>query len=299
MMTTSSEPRDAAGRPVVVGIDGSESALDAARWAAAEAQRRGAPLRLVTAYPWTRDTVVGVPGLGEEFHGALQLRAEHAMAAAVAAVEGVAPGRPVDRAIVIGYPIGVLAEEARGARLLVLGSRGLGGLTGLLAGSVTVALAARAAAPVVVVRGDRAAASGPVVVGVDDSPTSDAAIGFAFEAAAVRGAPLVAVHTWLEHVTDAEAAAMVDWAPLAAYEQTVAANRIAAWADKYPDVPVTTVVEHDAPARALVERSTGAQLLVVGSRGRANLAGLLLGSVSHAVVQRAHCPVAVVRPDTD
>jgi nucleotide-binding universal stress UspA family protein len=298
-MTTSSEPREATDRPVVVGVDGSDSALDAARWAAAEAQRRSAPLRLVTAYPWTRDRVVGVPGLGEEFHDALQLRAEHDMTAAVAAVEGVAPGRSVDRAIVIGYPINVLAEEAQQAQLLVLGSRGLGGLSGLLAGSVAVALAAKAAAPVVVVRGEQPAASGPVVVGVDDSANSDAAIGFAFEAAAARGAPLVAVHAWLEHVTDAEAAAMVDWAPLAAYQQTIVANRIAAWTEKYPDVPVTTVLDHDAPARTLVEQSTGAQLLVVGSRGRANLAGLLLGSVSHAMVQRAHCPVAVVRPDCD
>jgi nucleotide-binding universal stress UspA family protein len=252
----------------------------------------------VTAYPWTRDRVVGGPGLGEEFHGALRLRAEHDMAAAIAAVEGVAPGRPLDRAIVIGHPTGVLAEEARQAQLLVLGSRGLGGLSGLLAGSVAVALAANAAAPVVVVRGARPAASGPVVVGVDDSATSDAAIGFAFEAAAVRGAPLIAAHAWLEHVTDAEAAAMVDWAPLAAYQQTVVANRIAAWKEKYPDVPVTAVIDHDRPARTLVEQSTRAQLLVVGSRGRANLAGLLLGSVSHAVVQRAHCPVAVVRPES-
>jgi len=298
MMTTSSEPREAIDRPVVVGVDGSDSALRAARWAAAEAQRRDAPLRLVTAYPWTRETVVGAPGLGEEFHGGLQLRAEHHMAAAAAAVEDVAPGRPLDRAVVIGYPIGVLTEEARQAQLLVLGSRGLGGLSGLLAGSVAVALAAKAAAPVVVVRGAQAGASGPVVVGVDDSANSDAAIGFAFEAAAVRGAPLVAVHAWLEHVTDAEAAAMTDWAPLAAYQQTVVANRIAGWTEKYPDVPVTAVVEHDAPARTLVERSTAAQLVVVGSRGRANLTGLLLGSVSHAVVQRAHCPVAVVRPES-
>jgi nucleotide-binding universal stress UspA family protein len=243
--------------------------------------------------------VVGVPGLGEEFHGALELRAEQHVAAAVAATEDVAPGRPIDRAVAIGDPIGVLAEEARQAQLLVLGTRGLGGLSGLLAGSVAVALAAKAPAPVVVVRGEQPAASGPVVVGVDDSANSDAAIGFAFEAAAMRGAPLVAVHAWLEHVTDAEAAEMVDWAALMAYQQTVVANRIAAWTEKYPDVPVSAVVDHDAPARTLVEQSTGAQLLVVGSRGRANLTGLLLGSVSHAVVQRAHCPVAVVRPESD
>jgi nucleotide-binding universal stress UspA family protein len=182
----------------------------------------------------------------------------------------------------------------------VLGSRGLGGVSGLLLGSVAVALSAEAACPVVVVRGEQyvgsSAADAPVVVGVDDSPSSDAAIGFAVEAAAARGAPLVAVHTWLEHVYDAQVAVMIDWPRVAELQRARMAERLAGWVEEYPDVALTLVVAHDAAARTLVEHSKDAQLVVVGSRGRGNLAGLFLGSVSHAVLQHAHSPVAVVRP---
>ena len=110
------------------------------------------------------------------------------------------PGVQVMPEVLVGFPIGVLAEESRRAQLLVLGSRGLGGLTGLLLGSVAVGLAAQAACPVVVVRGeDRETGAGrPVVVGVDGTPNSEAAIAFAYEAAAARGVPLIAVHTWTD-----------------------------------------------------------------------------------------------------
>jgi len=285
-------------RPVVVGVDGSDSALAAARWGAAEARRRDAPLRLVTAFPWTRDLVMGNT-LGDEYRSDLQARAEGQLAAAVTAAELAVPGQPVDGAVVVGRPIGTLGEEARHAQLLVLGSRGLGGLTGLLIGSVAVALAAGAACPVVVVRGEAGdpLGSAPVVVGVDDSPVGDAALAFAFEAAATRGAPLIAVHAWLEHFYDAQVAVMVDSAAVEEQVRSAIARRLGGWTQKYPDVPVTQVVARDTPARALVERSRDAQLVVVGSRGRGNLAGLVLGSVSHTVVQHSHCPVAVVRPE--
>jgi nucleotide-binding universal stress UspA family protein len=284
-------------RPVVVGVDGSDSALAAARWGAVEANRRGAPLRLVTAFPWTRDEIVST--LTEDYRTELQARAEQHTADAVAAAERAVPGLPVAGSVVVGAPIGVLGEQARAAQLVVVGSRGLGGLSGLLIGSVAVALAAKAAAPVVVVRGeDRDPFSPrPVVVGVDDSPVSDAAIGFAFEAAASRGAPLVVVHAWLEHVYDAQVALMIDSTLLVEQHRARLAGRVAGWQQKYPEVEVSLEVARDAPARALVERSRAAQLVVVGSRGRGNLAGLVLGSVSHAVLQHSHSPVAVVRPD--
>lgn len=282
-------------RPVVVGIDGSDSALAAARWAAVEAERRGAPLHLVLAFPGDASAIAGNP-----YRAELHARAEQQMADAVNAADRAVPGRGVNSSVVHDFPVSALAEQARHAQLLVLGSRGLGGLTGLLIGSVAITLAAKAACPVVVVRGeDRDPYSPePVVVGVDDSPVSDAAIEFAFEAAATRGAPLVAVHAWLEQIYDAQVAILIDPVALEDQHRATLEHRLAGWQQKYPDVPVTQVVARDAPARALVERSRAAQLVVVGSRGRGNLAGLFLGSVSHAVLQHSHSPVAVVRPST-
>jgi nucleotide-binding universal stress UspA family protein len=182
----------------------------------------------------------------------------------------------------------------------VLGTRGLGGLTGLLVGSVAVGLAAQAACPVVVVRGvDRDPHStDPVVLGVDGSPTSEAATAFAFAAAADRKVSLVAVHSWNLTLVDPQVNGLIDWAALAEDERALLSGRLAGWVEKYPEVPVVEVIARDGAAHALVEQSKNAQLVVVGSRGRGNLAGLVLGSVSHAVLHRGHCPVAVVRPDT-
>jgi nucleotide-binding universal stress UspA family protein len=192
----------------------------------------------------------------------------------------------------------VLQAESTRAELVVLGDRGLGGFAGLLIGPVAVTLAAHAACPIVVVRGpepDRMVRSEAVVVGVDGSPTSEAAVAFAFEAAALRGVPLVAVHTWFDMVVDATMAPLIDWDVMEADEREVLAERLAGWAEKYPDVAVRRLVARDRPARALVEESGRAQLVVVGSRGRGGISGLLLGSVSQTLLHHAACPVAVVQ----
>ena len=136
-----------------------------------------------------------------------------------------------------------------------------------------------------------------VVVGVDGSPVSERALAFAFDEAALRGAPLVAVHTWLDLVADPVVGLLTDWAAVEAEEQVVLGERLAGWARKHPDVPVRRVVRRDGPTHALLTEAEGAQLVVVGSRGRGGFAGLLLGSVSHAVLHRSPCPVAVVRPE--
>jgi nucleotide-binding universal stress UspA family protein len=291
-------------RAVLVGIDGSDAAQRAAGWAVDEARRRGAGIRLLAAFPWTRDHVVGNPALGEAERDRLLRRAHALLARTTEALARSAPEIQVDSEVVIGFPIGSLAQAAHDADLLVLGDRGLGGVRGLLLGSVSATLAAGATCPVVVVRGSAEAdpATAPVIVGVDGSPVSEAAVEFAFEAASARGVPLVAVHTWLDTVFEPGFAPIVDWQALAAQESGILAERLAGWAEKYPDVAVERVVVRDGPAHALVERSAGAQLLVVGSRGRGNLAALLLGSVSHGVLHRSECPVAVVhaaRPATN
>lgn len=293
-MTTLSE---FTARPVVVGVDGSESALAATRWAAAEARRRKVPLRVVLVFDHPMGYAVGDPRLGPELHERLLSSTRRSLAEAVAVAERAAPGHEVSGEVVVGFPVTVLAEQSGTAQLVVVGSRGLGGLAGLLLGSVAVGLAAGASCPVVVVRADEPDPHGPVVVGVDGTPCSEAAVAFAFDTAARRGAELVAVHVWVTHELVPGSVSPAQWAATVEEEKRVLAERLAGWGAKYPDVPVRRVVLRDGAASALVQLSEGAQLVVVGSHGRRELAGLLLGSVSHAVLHRSHCPVAVVRPD--
>lgn len=285
-------------RTVVAGIDGSQSALDAARWAADEAARRHDRLRLVHAFGWTTESMGGHPELGERRRDIMLEHARRDLAAAEAAVAAHAPGVPVESELVVGYPIGVLVRESRRVELVVVGDRGLSRVGGLLLGSVAITLASHGGCPVVVVRGVGQAVepTAPVVVGIDGSPVSELALAFAYEEAALRDAPLVAVHTWTDLVADPVIAPLLDWEAIEVDEQVVLAERLAGWAEKFPDVVVRRVVTRERPAHALLEEAVGAQLVVVGSRGRGGFAGLVLGSVSHAVLHRSPCPVAVVRP---
>jgi nucleotide-binding universal stress UspA family protein len=258
------------------------------------------PLRLVGAFVWTTGHHLGDPGLGTDYLTVLRQNARDEIAAAAAAAAGVAPELAVEQDVVDGLPVPVLSAEAARAQLVVLGDRGLGGFTGLLAGSVAVALATHAPCPVVVVRGPTPGApppsDGPVVVGIDGSPTSEAALAFAFEAADLRGVPLVAVHTWTDYQMESTMTAVLEGDAIDADEHRLLAERLAGWGEKYPDVPVQRLVTRYRPARTLVEQSAHAQLVVVGSRGRGGFVGMLLGSVSHALLHHAGCPVAVVRP---
>jgi nucleotide-binding universal stress UspA family protein len=282
-------------RPVVVGVDGSASAYRAVEWAAGEAHRRGVGLRLVRAFSWT--TADHPTGWVARYRNEMLDVSRRQVARAVRVAADTRSDVEAESQVAIGAPIEVLSSEARRAQLLVLGDRGLGEVAGLVLGSVAVSLAASGACPVVVVRGERAGADGAVVVGVDGSPVSEAALAFAFDAAAARGVDLVAVHAWSPTAIDEELASLVEWD--ASAESAVLAERLAGWGQKYPQVAVRRTVVRDGAVRALVTASAGAQLLVVGSRGRGNAAGLLLGSVSHGVLHGAHCPVAVVRPGTD
>ena len=290
-------------RAVVAGVDGSECGLQAVRWAAAEALQRQLPLRLVAAHAWPSGGLVGDPGLGVDYRTVLRDVVLGHLATAAADARQVAPELDIEQVEVTGYPVPVLLGESAQAEIVVLGDRGLGGFTGLLIGSVAVEVTAHASCPVIVVRGsepDRTVPRPePVVVGVDGSPTSEAATAFAFEAASLRRVPLVAVHVWRDVLVDATMAPLLDWDVIDSDEREVLAERLAGWTEKYPDVPVRRLVARDRPGRALVEESGGAQLVVVGSRGRGGFRGLLLGSVSQALLHHAHCPVAVVRSSRD
>jgi len=140
------------------------------------------------------------------------------------------------------------------------------------------------------------------VVGVDGSPTSEAAIAMAFEEASLRNVDLVAVHAWTDFSSDYSYAYahqfLMDWNRVETEEQELLAQRLAGWQEKYPDVMVHRAVTRDRPVHHLLEHAAQAQLLVVGSRGRGGFSGMLLGSTSQALIYHAPCPLLVVRPVT-
>lgn len=282
--------------PVVVGVDGSESALAAVRWAAREALVRGTGLRLVHAC----EVPVGYP---DGFVGAARLRdalaeqGRDGLALASKVAEEAAPGLRVGTAEHMAGVVPVLVGESGRAAQVVLGTRGLGGFTGLLVGSTAVELASRAHCPVVVVRG-AGTETGPVVVGVDGTPAGEAAIAHAFGAASAYGTEVVAVHAWTDLLVETAfegGAAALDFAPLAEAAAAELAERLAGWREKYPDVPVIRHVERERPGTALLRHAERARLVVVGSRGRGGFRGLMLGSTSQHLLRHAPCPVAVVR----
>jgi nucleotide-binding universal stress UspA family protein len=291
-------------RPVVVGVDGSWSALQAVRWAAREAERRNALLRLVHVChlaPVRHPKQIAPP---PEYHAAILEEGRHWLAEADKAARGTVPGIAVVTVLHDGTAAEVLINESKTAQLMVLGSRGLGGFASLLVGSVAVALSAHGHCPVVVMRSSTVDNSlpgeGPVVVGVDGSELSDAALTFAFEAAAARGVPLVAVHTWQDvHMAGAWTLlpGTVDWDWLQSEEEDRLDERVAGWREKYPDVELRTLVVRGRPAPTLLEHAAGAQLIVVGSRGRGAFTGMGLGSVSQTLLHHAECPVAVARTE--
>ncbi|MFU8874073.1 universal stress protein [Micromonospora sp. SL4-19] len=288
---------DRSGAPVVVGVDGSASALDAVRVAAREAAIRHRPLRVVYAFQWP---LLGTP-LGPMSAALPDAELRHEAGKLVA--EAVDEARkldselPVSGGVVDGAAVPVLLRESRDAALLVLGHRGLGGFAELLVGSTAVQLSARADCPVLVVRGEPRA-DGPVVVGVDGSALSREAVGFAFAEAAQRGTTLVVVHAWRypTPILPGEIVPLVyDPEELRAEEERVLAETVAGWSERYPEVPVRRKLVAGTPAPALVAESTSAQLTVVGAHGHGSLGGLLLGSVSHALLHHAHSPLAIVR----
>ncbi|MFC4003240.1 universal stress protein [Prauserella oleivorans] len=289
---------------IVVGVDGSSPAVHAAVWAAGEAVRRREVLRLVHAYVVPAYGYPDFMASTAQLREALRREGVQALSAAEQAVRGAEPEVEVETDLVEGQATAVLRAEARQARFVALGSRGLGGFPGLLVGSVATVLSGHARSPVVVVRGSGhdqpPPAQGQVVVGVDGSDASGAALGFAFDEAALRGVPLRAVRVWNDVTLEATARIYplsVDPDDIDAAERDVLQAQLDLWIEKYPGVATQPVVARGLPARTLLEFGGQAQLLVLGSRGRGGFRGMLLGSTSQALIAHAPCPVAVVRAD--
>ncbi|MCK8438814.1 universal stress protein [Streptomyces sp. D2-8] len=285
---------------VVVGVDGSASSLAAVEAAAREARLRGAGLRVVHAFFWPAMHVpLGPSPLGPS-DGGLRNMADRLVAEAVERARAVDPDVDISHTVVTGEPLTVLEAQSRAAELVVVGSRGMGGFVGLLVGSTAVHLAAHGRCPVLVVR-EQPSAEGPVVLGVDGSAVGEHAMDFAFAEAELRKAPLVALHAWttwnapLPAPQDASAPYANPPGALAGEEERLLSEALAGRQERYPGVVVEHRVVHGGTREALIEASRSAQLVVVGARGRGGFAGLLLGSVSQALLHHAHCPVAVVR----
>jgi nucleotide-binding universal stress UspA family protein len=276
---------------VLVGTDGSAQADRAVEWAAAEAARRNRPLRIVHGFIWPLLRVSTAPVHGVVGSG-LRAAAEELLAAAADRARTVAPDVPITTVLEVGAPVPALLATAQDAELLVIGSRRLDPVTGLIVGSVGVELAASAACPVVVVNDGTAASGTPrrIVVGIDGfdhehGPVQAAAVlDFAFDAAERRAAGLVVVHA-------------TSRCGHSGVEEEAMWTAISTRADKHPNLAVELVAEPSSPATALLTHAAGADLLVLGAHGWGGLAGILHGSVSRQALWRAPCPVAVIRAD--
>lgn len=314
-MDPDTAPTRPAGRdhPVLAGVDGSPSSLLAARYAALLARERGVPLELVCGYQVPLYGF-GPPWLGQDYLAAdmdvAAQAAEQALQSAVQDLRAAYPELDVAAHLRAGGGASVLIEESRRAALVVVGSRGAGGFAGLLLGSVSAQVAAHAHATVVVVRPDTPGAdpaeaaaavaaqrfTGPVLVGYDGSDTAQAALAFAASEALLRHAKLVMVNVHWQApwgfgprpVTDPEELAHEE------AEQMLTAA-IVPWRASHPELDVELRPVHSLNVEhSMIEESGTAALTVVGCRGRGGFTGKLLGSVSLALIQHGHGPIAVV-----
>ncbi|KUL22193.1 universal stress protein [Streptomyces regalis] len=267
--------------PLVVGIDGSEESLQAVDWAAGEAARHGVPLHLVHAAAPAQETF------------------EPVTAAAERARKG-APTVRLSSEVLHEDAASALVGKGRNAFALVLGSRGLGDLAGMLLGSVSLAVAARADCPVVVVRGaadHRDDRFGSIVVGVEDGQGSGTAVWFALREAHVRRCRLVAVHAWSASFGASARPPPPPWYALEAHRRPPAQvldDALRDLAERYRDATVSRQVVEGPARQALLAAASDADLLVVGARRRHGHLGLQLGLTNHAVLHHAPCPIAVV-----
>jgi nucleotide-binding universal stress UspA family protein len=282
---------------IVVAVDGSPSANAAIQWAAHDAQLRDESLTIVHALPPVTATWPTTPVLTEVTEwqqGVGQQILDEAVVVAKGAAHGALhiSARLLSTAIVPG-----LVEISGEALMIAVGNRGRGRIARTLLGSVSTGLVHHSKCPVAIIREENrlveASGRGPVLLGFDDSPASEAATTLAFDEASRRGVELVALHAWWSSGTfELE----LEWDDDIRIEvERTFADQMDAWQQRYPDVSVRRIVVRDQPALRLVEYPDSPQLIVVGSRGRGGIASALLGSVSTAVVQAAQIPVIVAR----
>lgn len=291
---------------VVVGYDGTSSSHAALDWAVRRARRLQLPLRVVHSMSAYNPLVAGFGQLAIIEDSELAVAAKDLMADAQARVASTAPDLVVHTEILVGTPAAALLDAVAGAESLVVGYRRHGHVFELLLGSTSSQVAADSTCPVVVVRGDEppvppGSEAGRVVVGLDESPASLRALEFALAEAQDRDLELTIVHSWRGGgggLTWHRSHRVQD--PTTATEATEVAelrttlDALAGCVGSFGDVESRLSLTTRPAADALIDASAGAAIVVVGSRGRGSLASMLLGSVSHAVLEHARCPVAVL-----
>lgn len=286
-------------KPVVVGIDGSPESFSAADWAGHEAVRRGLPVHLINVWQNPVSNVQFSPD-----PEALRLWEENRVREAAQRLTDRHPALTVTADRIYGTPSAELVNAAAASEMLVIGSRGLGAISGFLHGSVGLHVVARSDRPVVVVRAvepSERGGPGKVMLGLDPGRPCDALIAFAFEEAAVRGAALHAVHVWGERRPYLYAAPARDerlLTDLQAKRGHELTRALAPWHVEFPDVELEESLVEGQTAQRLIEAGMDREtdLLVVGRR-RHPSAVVHLGPVAHGVLHHVACPVAVVSHD--
>ncbi|WP_018640328.1 universal stress protein [Parafrankia elaeagni] len=285
-------------RAILVGIDGSVGSEAALSWAYAAAQVEDRPVTALLG--WTAD---GLPrpvyeaALAADRHG-LATAAAQLLDQTIARVPMPDPPVELHRVVVDHDPVEALLAEAKNAAVTVVGARGPGLAHRVLAGSVAQRLLHHCTGPVVVIRGAASSVRPdrrPIVVGVDGSGPSQAAVRWAAAQAAARSAPLHLVHAY--RINLAPSGVPLDdyfYPTLRRDAERLLADVVTAEIDDEADIDVRQAAVDDSASRALLHASQDAQLLVVGTRGRGGFAELLLGSTAHQCVLHAACPVAVI-----
>lgn len=280
---------------VVVGYDGSEHAQRALDWAVEEARLRNATL--APAAMVVPLVSYGIPELPDDM--GLEAAA-HLLAGASQRVRERAPDLRVRPIRMVTTPAHGLMQLAEDAQLMVLGSRGRGGVASMILGSVSLRVAQRAACPTVVVPpGATTGEHHRIVVGIDGSAQSQAALSFAVSEAALRGAGVLAVHS----VADAYlGSGFFPPASELVRAREEAGTRflhddLGPWRAKHPEIDITAALTHEPAETALAAHAADADMLVVGARGRNAVTGLFLGSVSHAALHAATVPVVLLHAE--
>lgn len=274
---------------ILVADDGSAVAYRAASWAAEEAARSRRRLRIARIVRWPLPELAGLR------LATAPVRPSSDLSAVLQRCRRLAGGMDVHAEVLSGDAVTLLAKLAEESELTVLGSSGQTMSPAVLLGSTAAELARRVDTALVVVRHEPPCAGRPVLIGVDGSADSAAAVRAGFAFAERAGSPVEVVHAWSDLPVEALGGpAAIDTA--AAHEDAAAllADRLAEARRRHPGVEVREFVVLDRPATLLLARAVGAALLVVGRHGRAHPAGLPMGSVSHALLHYAACPVMVV-----